>query len=433
MNKLWIIIKREYAQVVKKKSFLIGIFLLPLFMIVVTLLPAMLANKKVASTQSIAIVDLDGRKLGEKFAEKIKRYKLEDSSQTYDVTNIHELDSSDSTGYAAMQSRLDSAIQTNRLKSYLVIHDGIVENDSCVLVAKSFSFRTTDRFNWAITRVLTEERLENSEINIGIDSVLNLTHRTVFTQLAPGEKQRDFLTMYMAGIIFVMIIFGTVIGYGQILMRSVIEEKNSRVIEVMVSSVSSFQLMAGKIIGLGLASLTQVGIWVVIGLGIYQFKGNLSIDAEISNILFNPVLIVFFIIFLILGYLLYSTLFALIGSIVNSDKEAQGFIFPITMTVMMPILLAMYIVQEPESTIAVVLSLIPFMTPTMMIIRLNVIGPDTFSLANPIVLQSIIGVVLTALTILGVIWFTARIFRIGILMYGKRPTLPEIFRWVTYK
>jgi len=433
MNKLMVIIKREYAQVVKKKSFLVGIFLLPIFMIIVTILPAMLANKKVASVQDIAIIDLDGRQLGERFAEKIKRYKLEDSSQTYNITNIYEIDKSDSAGYVEALSRLDSAIQRNKLKSYLVLFDSIVENDSCVMVAKSFSFRTSDRFNWAITRILTEERLKNSDVNVGVDSILNLTHRTVFTQLAPGEKQRDFLTMYLAGIIFVFVIFGTVIGYGQILMRSVIEEKNSRIIEVMVSSVSSFQLMAGKIIGLGLASLTQVAIWMVIGLGIYQFKGNLSIDADISNILFNPVLILFFLVFLVLGYLLYSTLFALIGSLVNSDKEAQGFIFPITLTVMLPTILAMYIVQEPESTIATVLSLIPFMTPTMMVIRLNIIGPDSFSLANPIVLQSIIGAILTFLTFLGVVWFTSKIFRIGILMYGKRPTLPEIIRWMRHK
>jgi len=238
-----------------------------------------------------------------------------------------------------------------------------------------------------------------------VDSVLNLTHRTVFTQMAPGEKQRNFEVMYLGGLFFVLIIFGTVIGYGQILMRAVIEEKNSRIIEVMVSSVSPFQLMAGN---------------------------NLSISADISDVLFNPILIFFFVVYLVLGYLLYSTIFALIGSIVNSEKESQGFIFPITMTVMLPIILSMYIIQEPNSLIATVLSLIPFMTPTMMVIRLNIMSPTNFTFADPIVLQSVIGVILTVLTILGVIWFTGRIFRVGILMYGKRPTLPEIIRWIKY-
>ena len=432
MNKLWVIIKREYAQVVKKKSFVVGIVLLPVFMIVLTVVPSLLARKKPATSQQLAIVDLDGRKMGEKFAGKLERYKLDDSSLTYIVTDIYEIDPNDTTEYKAVRSRLDSALQSNKIKNYVVLFDDIVENDSCIVVAKSFSFRTADRFNWAITRVLTEERLLESNINMEVDSVLNLTHRTVFTQMAPGEKQRNFEVMYLGGLFFVLIIFGTVIGYGQILMRAVIEEKNSRIIEVMVSSVSPFQLMAGKIIGLGLASLTQVGIWVVIGLGIYQFRGNLSISADISDVLFNPILIFFFVVYLVLGYLLYSTIFALIGSIVNSEKESQGFIFPITMTVMLPIILSMYIIQEPNSLIATVLSLIPFMTPTMMVIRLNIMSPTNFTFADPIVLQSVIGVILTVLTILGVIWFTGRIFRVGILMYGKRPTLPEIIRWIKY-
>jgi ABC-2 type transport system permease protein len=226
----------------------------------------------------------------------------------------------------------------------------------------------------------------------------------------------------------------TVLGYGQILMRAVIEEKSSRIIEVVVSSVSPFQLMAGKIIGLGLASLTQVGIWVAVGAIVYGLKGNLNISGSVSEIVFNPIFIAFFVVFLILGYILYSTIFALIGSICNNDKEAQNFIFPIVMSMLLPVMLAMYVVQEPDSLIAVVLSLIPFFTPTMMILRLNIVGAgSTFTLSNPIILEAVIGIILTALTILAVTWITSKVFRIGILMYGKRATFPEIIKWVRYK
>jgi ABC-2 type transport system permease protein len=181
-----------------------------------------------------------------------------------------------------------------------------------------------------------------------------------------------------------------------------------------------------------MASLTQVAIWFIIGLGIYTFRGTFNISADVAGILFNPVFIVFFIIYLILGYLLYSTMFALIGSIVNTDKEAQNFIFPITISLMFPIIIAMYIVQEPDSLVAVVLSLIPFFAPTMMVIRLNFTGVDSFSLGNPMVLQAVIGVIITLLAIIGIIWITGKIFRVGILMYGKRPTLPEIIKWIKY-
>ncbi len=387
MGKLWVLIRREYAQVVKKKSFVIGIVLMPLFLILVTVLPAMLVQKKSSSTEKIAIIDIDGQKIGERFAEKLADYKLDDGRPAYEVTDIYEVSPEDSPEEKRLRAELDSLIQNKQLKNYLIINKGILTNDSCFMVAKSFSFRTNSRFDYSISRVLSTMRLEQSNINIPTDSVLQLTHRVVFEQLSPGGKQRDFMTMYMGGIVFVLIIFGTVIGFGQILMRSIIEEKNSRIVEVIASSVSPFQMMAGKIIGLGLASLTQVAVWVGIALIIYSAKGSLNISGDIADIVFNPVFIFFFIVYLILGYILYSTIFALIGSIVNSDKEAQNFIFPITISVMLPILMAMYIVQEPDSLVTTVISLIPIFTPTMMVIRLNFIGVETFSIGNPMKLS----------------------------------------------
>jgi len=433
MSKLWVIIKREYAQVVKKKSFLIGIILTPAFMAMVIILPAMLATKKPDTVENIAIIDTDGQGIGERFAEGIKAYKLDDSSPAYNVTEILNLNPDDSVAADRARKRLDSLILAKSLKSYLIIDNGIESNDSCFMVAKSFGLQTSRRFDKVISRILSEMRLEKSEINLGTDSVMTLTRRIVFEQQAPGGKERDFLTTYFAGLIFIMIIFVTVVTYGQVLMRSVIEEKNSRIVEVMVSSVSPFQLMGGKIIGLGLASLTQVGIWVALGAIIYVFKGNINIAPAISDTVFNPVFIIYFICFMLLGYLMYSTIFALIGAIVNNEKEAQNFIFPVTMLNILPILMGSYIIQEPESTLVTVLSLIPFLTPTMMILRLNIMGPETFSFVNPIIFEATLGVILTFLATLGIIWVTGRIFRVGILMYGKRPTLPEILRWITYK
>ncbi len=433
MSKLWVIIKREYAQVVKKKTFLIGIILTPVFMAVIMLVPALLAQKKPDTVAKIAIIDLDGQGIGEKFAEGIDKYKLDDSSSAYQVTQILTPNPFDSLEIDRTRKELDSLILAKSLKSYLVIGNDIEYNDSCFMIAKSFNFRTSRRFDRTLSNILAGIRLEKSDINIGTDTVLTLTRRIEFEQQAPGGKERDFLTIYMTGLIFVMIIFVTVITYGQVLMRSIIEEKNSRIIEVMVSSVSPFQLMAGKIVGLGLANLTQVGIWVVLGSAVYLFKGDLAISPTISSTVFNPVFLVYYVCFLLLGYLMFSTVFALIGSIVNSEKEAQNFMFPIIMTLMLPVILGMYVIQEPDSTLVTVLSLIPFFSPTMMILRLNILGPETFSLANPILFEATLAVILTALTTLGIIWITGRIFRVGILMYGKRPTLPEILRWVGYK
>jgi len=433
MSKMWVIIKSEYAQIVKKKSFLVGIFLTPIFMLVVTVLPALLAKKKSTTTERIAIVDLDGQGVGERFEKAIVEYKLDDSSPAYKVTKVYNIEPEDSVQISSVRHKLDSLINAKELKSYLILENNLENNDSCIMVAKSFGFSTNSRFDRTISRILASMRLEKSNINLEVDSVLALARSIDFKMESPGGKKRDFLTIYLAGIVFVMIIFMTVIGYGQLLMRAVIEEKNSRIIEVLVSSVTPFQLMFGKIIGMGLTSLTQLGIWILMGIVLFNFRGALNIDADISSIIFNPVLISYFVVYLILGYLLYSTLFAFIGSIVNSDKEAQNFIFPITIMLLLPVLIAMNVVQNPDSTLATTLSLIPFFTPTMMILRLNIMGVDHFTFSEPIIFEATIGAIITAITIIAVTWFTARVFRVGILMYGKRPTLPEIIRWVKYK
>ncbi len=432
MRKMWIVIKREYAQVVKKKSFLIGIFLTPAIMALMMVVPALLAMKKPAGTEKVAIIDLDGQQLGERFAEAIKKYKLDDSSPAYQVTGIYNASPDDSLQLFSLKRDLDSLIQSKDLRCYMIIGQSAESRDSIILVAKSFSFRTSNRFERVISDILSGLRLEKSNINLDVDSVLHLTRKVALIEQSPGGKERDFMTIYIGGLVFVMLIFMTAIGYGQVLMRSVIEEKNSRIMEVLVSSVSAFQLMAGKIVGLGMASLTQVAVWIVIGVGIYSFRSDLNIRGDIAGMVFNPVFILFFIIFMILGYIMYSTLFALIGSICNSDKEAQNYIFPITMALLLPVFLAMYVIQEPDSPVVITLSLIPFFTPTMMIMRLNILSGDAFSLSNPIVIEAILGVLITLLTTIAVIWVTAKVFRVGILMYGKRPTFPELVKWIRY-
>jgi len=432
MNKMWVIIKREYAQVVKKKSFIVGIFLTPIFMAVITILPAMLASKKSDTTHKMAIIEMDNRQIGERFAESLTQYSLDNDLPAYEIAEIYNISPDDTAKLTEQRAILDSLVRGKELKSYLVINNNAEVNDSIVLVAKSFGFRTNSRFEKRLSDILSGIRLNKSEVNLEIDSILNLTRRIDLTQQAPGGIERDFLTMYMGGIIFVMIIFMTIITYGQVLMRSIIEEKNSRIIEVMISSVSPFQLMAGKIIGLGLANLTQVGIWIILGIGIYIFRGDLDINADVAATMFNPVFLTFFLVYMFIGYIMYSTLFALIGSIVNTDKEAQNFIFPITMILILPVMTAMYIIQEPDSALTVTISLIPIFTPTLMIMRMNFIGVDAFTFANPIVLEATIGIVITSLTTLLIIWLTSKIFRIGILMYGKRPTLPEIIKWMRY-
>jgi ABC-2 type transport system permease protein len=435
MKKFWIIFASEYAQVVKKKSFLIGIILTPAMMILITVLPAMLMDKGISAPESYVVIDADGRGIGAQFASSLERYKLDSDSTVgaYKLVHLYEIPDNRPQAMDSVRSILDSMLLTKQLKHYVVLLPRLEESDSVLMVSKSTNFKTSARFDRRISDILAAMRLEKSNINISIDSVLSMTRRVEMSQVSPGGKTRDFTSMYFGALVFVMIVVMSVLGFGGILMRSIIEEKNSRVMEVLISSVSPFQLMMGKIAGLGFANLTQVGIWVVIGLLLFANRSTLNIPANVGQIIFNPVLIVFFVIYLIIAYIMYSAMFAFIGSICSTDKETQNFMFPVTMSILLPIFIMTYIVQEPESLPTTILSLIPVFTPTMMILRINIMAPETFSPGNPVVLEALIGVGLSVLFTIGMVWVTGRVFRMGILMTGKRATFPEILKWIRYK
>ncbi|UCD63825.1 MAG: ABC transporter permease [Candidatus Zixiibacteriota bacterium] len=436
MSKFWVIFKREYAQVVKKKSFIVGIILTPAIMAGFVLLPTLLIGKKATSAEKLAVVDRSEQGIGRQFEESLKRYKLEASGEPYYIVEqVFELPAADTVRFVAVEDSLRQVITDKELKYFLVLKpDAQLSDTNLYLVTNSDNFLSINRFEGRLSDILASIRLEESNVNLGVDSVLSLTRQVDLKIRDAKGESLPFLTKYMSALVFILVMFAMILGYGQMVMRSVIEEKNSRVMEVLVSSVTPFQLMLGKIIGLGAATFTQVAVWVLLGAGIYSMKGALNIDAAVDRIIFNPLIIVFFALFLTTGYLLYSTVFALLGSIVNSEKEAQNFIFPISMSLMFPVIIAMYIVQEPNSTLSIALSLVPFFAPTMMTMRLVFVAPTltTYSVLSGIAAQAVLGFVIVVLTIVGMIWLTGKIFRVGILMYGKRPTLPEIVKWVKY-
>lgn len=436
MSKFWVILKREYVQVVKKKSFIIGIILTPILMGGFTLIPALLVRTKASTAEKLAVIDQSGLNIGQRFGKSLERYKLDDSiTNYYKINNIFEVEKDNDIRFNEINDSLRQLIIDKEIKYFLVIKpEAHLIDTNIFLVTNSDNFVTLNRFERRLSDVLSSIRLDMSEINLEVDSILNLTKRIdLKTKDAKGESI-PFMIKYFSAIIFVGIMFGMIFGYGQLVMRSVIEEKNSRIMEVLISSVTPFQLMLGKVMGLGAATFTQIAVWVILGAGIYSMKGAFEIDPSIDRIIFNPVIIIFFILYMISGYILFSTLFALIGSIVNTEKEAQSFIFPITMVMILPFMIGMYIIQEPNSTLSVTLSLIPFLTPNIMIMRIIFIAPTLteYSLASGIIGEAILGFILIVISIIGMIWLTSKIFRIGILMYGKRPTLPEIIKWIKY-
>ncbi len=436
MHKFMVIFKQEYFQVVKKKSFVAGIFLTPLLMAGFMLLPMLFASSEVSKPQSLAVIDQSGEEVGRIFADSLRGITLDDGeSPRYNISGVFEVPTGDSARYATVYDSLAQAVTDEELR-YVVVIKAAPEtsNDSVFAISNSTNFRTESQIERNLSSILASKRLQKSEINLDVDSVISLTRRLDLTVRDASGETTSFLHKYFAALIFVMLMFGMIFGYGQLVMRNVIEEKNSRIMEVLVSSVSPFQLMLGKVMALGAATFTQVAIWIVIGGIMYSFRAALSIDPAIERIVFNPLIILSFAGFLLAGYLLYSTLFALLGSIVTSEKEAQNFVFPLTISMMLPVFVAMHTVQEPNSVLSTVLSFIPLFTPTMMTMRILFVAPTLteYSLFSGIVAQAALGFLLLCLSVIATVWLTAKVFRVGILMYGKRPTLPEIMKWVRY-
>ncbi|MFZ5980858.1 MAG: ABC transporter permease [Candidatus Zixiibacteriota bacterium] len=438
MSKFWVILKREYVQVVKKKSFIIGIFLTPVLMAAFMLLPAWLAQKKSTSSEVLAVIDNSGGDVGQRFADELKEYKLEDSDEPYYIVReIFNISPEDSARFKKVDDSLRVLINDKELKYFLVVKpEPQLSDDNLYLVTNSDNFRSLSRFEYQLSNILSSIRLELTNVNLPVDSVLNLTRRIDLKLQDTKGEAIPFQVKYFGGLIFIMLMFGMIITYGTLVMRSVIEEKNSRIMEVLVSSVSPFQLMLGKVLGLGAATFTQVAVWVAVGAGLF-FMGATSgveISSAIGRLVFNPMIVTFFVLYMIVGYILFSTLFALVGSIVNNEKEAQSFIFPITMSLILPVMIGVHIIQEPHSLLSMVLSFIPFFTPTTMMLRIIFIAPTLteYSLLSGILGEAILALIILIIFTVFAVWLTARIFRVGILMYGKRPTLPEIVKWIKY-
>lgn len=398
--------------------------------------PAMLARTESSSTEHLAVIDQSKLGIANEFKENIAQYKLEDSTTPYyKIDNIFEIEEADSVKYNSVHDSLKNLILDKELKYFLVITPtALSTNDGVHIVSSADNIVTYSRFRRQLSRVISSQRLLNSEINMPVDSILNMTQRIDLVTKDLKGATVSLQTKFIIAIIFVMMMYMLILINGQMVMRSVIDEKNSRIMEVLVSSVSPFQLMMGKIFGLGAATFTQVAIWIIAGLLFTASGSAMSGNETLQNIIFNPYLLIYFVIFFILGFLLYSTLFALLGSVVGTEKEAQNFLFPIVICLILPIIIGMNIIQDPNSMLARVLSFIPLFTPTMMVLRLNVIIPSLMdnSFFQPAFYEANLAVIVLACSVIGVIWLTAKIFRVGILMHGKRITLPEIIKWVKY-
>lgn len=422
MNKFWTIFKREYLSRVKTKGFLIGTILTPLFMIAVTLGPGFLIQIKAEKVRHYAVIDLS-QMVYDDFVAAMNN----DDKELYTFQKIETSESE----LENQKKLLARQVNENKLDGYFLIPKDILDSNQAEFYSKNVSnFTTNVSFENAISRIVTNYRLKQS--NFDPELIKKLTKRVnlkTFKVEKGGKEKEDKGLSFIITFILLFFMYMALIMYGVFVMRSVYEEKQSRVVEMIVSSCKPFQMMAGKILGIGAVGLTQYAIWAfAAGLITLYASSIIAIFASVSEQISIPTVpisvLVYFIIFFILGYLLFATLYAMVGSMVNSDQDAQQFQFPVMIFIIAAFFFSFFIIRNPDATAAKWLSFFPLFSPITMFTRISVQTPP-FS-------EILISIILLILAIIFFIWLAAKIFRVGILMYGKRPTLKEIWTWLRY-
>ncbi|WP_178989245.1 ABC transporter permease [Winogradskyella schleiferi] len=437
MNHLPLIIKREYLTKVKNKSFIVMTFLSPLIMIALIAVVAYLSQLNNDKQRTISVLDETGY-----------------------LKDVFE--NTDNTTYSNLKGlSFDDAIELVKEKEdYGLLY--VTSVDTSDVFSNNLKFYSEESPSISIISGL-EQKIEKRlrDIKLQKDGVTlaqieaSRTDIEIAQESFEGEKTSkiDNIVKLAFGGAAGYLLFMFIIIYGNMIMRSVIEEKTSRIIEVIISSVKPIQLMMGKIIGTSLAGITQFAIWVILGgvllivvssiFGIDLTQVNTpqqemmnqamqadgaqamaeNLIAAIGNLPITN-LIIAFMFFFIGGYLLYSSLYAAIGAAVDNETDTQQFMLPI----LMPLILAVYVgvftvIEDPHGTVSTVFSFIPLTSPVVMLMRIPFGVP---------IWQQGLSLLLLIGTFIFAVWFAAKIYRVGILMYGKKPTYKELFKWLKY-
>lgn len=415
MNKTFKILKREYVTVVKTKTFLIGTILAPVIMMGLLLIPILTSRVKTESQVKISVIDETGI-LFDDIASELND-KLSDGRMEYLLNKIEK-------GHKQLETiekELQTDIKRRKIAGYIHIPEDVFENMKVTYSARNVTnFQTIRRLRSAVNRSVIKQKIiaEGLEPSVVMKLTRNISLNT--ERITEGEKKGSAGQTFIIGYVMMLVLYMTILIYGTFVLRSVVEEKSSRIIEILMSSVKPFELMAGKIFGLCLVGFTQYVIWIFTALVVLSFTPT----AFMSLPQIQPVLFVYFVLFFILGYLLYSALYAAVGSIINNESESRSYMIPIIMPLIIPIMLMSYIIGNPDAPLTVFLSLFPYTSPTVMMTRICVSSPPLIEIAGSILILII--------SIIAEIWIVAKIYRVGILMYGKKPTPGEILKWIRY-
>lgn len=411
MHNVWLIAKREYLERVRTRAFLISTLMIPLLM-GGGIIGSIIAGTRAKSTSHITIVSPD-QQLATDLKKELENGK--DSEMTVDII---------SPGNSATRATLDSMLAEKQLDGYLWITPAAnpSERPSFSYTPRSTAdISTKSTITTALKTVLMRERLTHDGV---VASEVNSLMEPVEVDTTQAGKNADTTSSFVAIYVLFFLMYMVILLYGMNVARSIIEEKTSRVFEVLLATIRPEEMMAGKVIGVGSVGLTQVAVWLLTAVLLTSSSVIGAIAGGRIHISLSPLQIIFFVVYFLLGYLLYSSIAAALGAMVNSEQELQQ----LNMFMVMPLAGCMFalapVISNPSGIIARVISLIPFCTPLIMYLRISLATPPAWEIA--------LSVVLMLVTIYAILWVASRIYRVGILMYGKRPNLPEIMRWLKY-
>ena len=419
MDKLLAIIKREYFTRVKSKGFILGTILTPLFMAGIAFLPMLMFGQGERNAYRFVVLDQTKEATLYQRAEKL----LTEDNATSDRFEVSR-ETITADKLEARQQILNAEIKDDKLGGYVILTPDVLDTGKIEQRAKNPNdFAVIGRIRSALKQSVIEERMRR--VGISPEKVTEVSKDINISFINDRGERETPMAKWVLSFAMGIILYISILVYGLYVMRGVMEEKQSRIIEVLLSSVKPFQLMLGKVTGIGLVSLTQVTIWIGSMFIISSVAAAQALafgDFKIPRIPFS--MVIFMLVFLVLGYFLYSTLYAMVGAMVSSEEDGQQMQMPITLLLVLPYILSSFVLSKPDGTIAIVLSMIPFFSPILMFMRITVQQPPWWQIALSIVL--LIG------TIFGAIWLAAKIYRVGVLMYGKRPSLPELVKWLKY-
>lgn len=452
MDKLLAIIKREYLQRVRSRMFLVWTVLGPLMLVFFSVVPALVFRIKAGDPVRIAVVDQTG-----KMYERVRAALVdergapdqegveEESAGSSAVRNINadpqermRRASRDMTGTYAVEpvnlggrnldeavAELNERVRRNELDGFILIPPDVLTSGKISYYGRNTGdVITQDQIRSRIATAIREQIIAEANVPRNVLADVNRPLKMDSTRVTATGSERDsgggfFLVLVVGFLIYLMLV-----TYGQVILGAVVEEKETRIAEVLFSSVRSFTLMMGKLIGVSLVALTQYGIWAIVftlfalyGVGMLAAQG---VPVSLPSIPLS--LVLYFIIFFLLGYFIYATIYALVGAMVTTAQEGGQVALPIIFLLMIGFYMAFPVMRSPNSSFAFWVSMFPFWSPITMMVRIVAHQPPFWEIALSI---------LISLATMGLLlWLAARVYRVGMLMYGKRASIPEVIRWV---